>query len=182
MDTEQSKVGQLTLLDSIEKFKDFFVGDKNAYAILYTPKDCYLLLVNKEGKFFDENGEFVPENIFEARIFNEKAELRWLNESNGQGKMAIVDDSSFPSELGHLDQQYVLWGKTAGAANGKWTKFGSPRIGSFWVPVQLKEGEQYAIFTAKEYLKSFDNVDGNVAVVDERLTGIEGYKGEIEND
>jgi CRISPR-associated protein (TIGR03984 family) len=170
-----------TLSDAIGAFTKLLGEDEKAFAILYTPKDCHLLLVDKDGKFFKQTGEFTPETVFEARIFNDKAELRWLHESDGKGKMAIISDAGFPDAVGTIPQTYLLWGERVKLKEGEqnpmgWTKFGSARIGSFDVPVTLKDEETYARFTAVEYLKTYE--DGNVAVVDERLTGIEGYKGE----
>lgn len=168
-----------TLSQAIDVYKKFLGDNEKAYAILYTPKDCHLVLVDKNGKFFNEDGEFAPQSVFEARIFNEKAELRWLNESDGKGKMAIISDGRFPDIVGTIPQTYLLWGQSADRPQNGWTKFATARIGAFYVPVELKADETYARVTAVEYLKEYD--DGNVAVVDERLTGIEGYKGESNN-
>jgi len=166
-----------TLSEAIDEFKELLDDGEKAYAILYTPKNCHLALLAKDGKFFDHDGPFSPQSVFEARIFNHKAELRWLNESNGQGKMAIMSDASFPDAVGTIPQNYLIWGQSVGGANQNgWKEFGTARIGSFYVPVTLETGETYARFTAVEYLKGYE--DGNVAVVDERLTGIKGYKGE----
>jgi CRISPR-associated protein (TIGR03984 family) len=166
------------LADGINEYKKYMSEEKKAFAILYTPRACHLVLVDKEGCFFNEHGPFEPEDVFEARIFNDTAELRWLNESEGKGKMAIISDSSFIDTVGTIPQTYLLWGKKVELPAGKenpdgWTKFGTARIGAFYVPIVTNE--EYARFKAKEYLKAHD---GNVAVVDERLTGIEGYKGE----
>lgn len=169
-----------TLEEAIDEYREILDDDEKAYAILYTPRDCHLLLVDKAGKFFDNDGEFMPQNVFEARIFNHKAELRWLNESDGRGKMAIISEKSFPDTVDTIRQIYLLWGESLGANNQiGWTKFATARIGSFYVPVQLEVGQTYARFTAVEYLRKYE--DGNVAVVDERLTGIEGYDPKKEN-
>lgn len=165
-----------TLAEAISAYCSENIGDgKTAHAILYTPEKCSLLLLGKNQKFLDHQGEFTPHHVFEARIFNESAELRWLHESDGKGTSIVVNDESFPDNVGTVDQHYLLWGErlTENAIPG-WTKFGSARIGSYWVPIQTTM--PYARFKAVEYLKTYE--DGNVAVVDERLTGIEEYKGE----
>lgn len=165
-----------TLAEAIEEYKAFLGDGEKAYALLYTPRDCHLALVNKEGKFFNQDGEFSPQSVFEARVFNAQAELRWHNESNGSGKMAIISEANFPDAVGTIPQKYLVWGQSTGETKGDWTQFATARIGSFYVPLPNVPDKDYAKFAAVEYLKTYG--DGNVAVVDERLTGIEGYKGE----
>jgi CRISPR-associated protein (TIGR03984 family) len=170
-----------TLADALNNYKDQgFLGEK-AFAILYTPQHCHLALVDNTGKFFNQAGEFIPQGVFEARIFNDKAELRWLHESNGKGRFAIISDSSFPNNAGTIKQTYLLWGESMGPSQNGWTEFAEARIGSFLVPVAGLSAEKKckAQFTAIEYLGEFE--DGNVAVVDERLTGIEFYEEEKSN-
>lgn len=145
-------------------------------AVLYAPDKCYLALVDSSGAFEvkDNVSRFDVNKIFEARVFNVDRELRWLK---GYGTV-IISDASFAGDdfVGKLDQRYLLWGQSADKSQNGWTTFATARIGAFHVPVELEPNETYARFTAVEYLKRYD--DGNVAVVDERLTGIEGYEGE----
>lgn len=193
-----------------EAIKLFFnipenASEEHTFALLYTPKRCYLARVEKDITITVSSAkELSPTNlgeddmkqVFEARVFNKVSEMRWLNDPEGNHKTAILselplvfDGKILQAEteeerregkrvIGGLDQEYLLWGKKLadGKAPSGWTQFGSPRIGSYYVPVTLKDGEEYARFTAVEYLKTYE--DGNVAVVDERLTGIEGYKGD----
>lgn len=168
-----------TLSQAIDEYKKILSDDEKAYAILYTPRACHLALVDKTGKFFNEDGEFAPHSVFEARIFNEKAELRWLNESDGKGKMAIID-ASFPDSVCTIPQAYLLWGQSTGEVKGNWTEFATARVGSFYVPLPTVPNRGYARITAVEYLKECE--DGNVDVVDERLTGIKPYSIEQEEN
>src|SRR5215210_1097262 len=117
-----NEVSTKTLAQAFDEYKTFLGDDEKAFAILFTPKDCHLILVDKHGKFFNQDGEFTPHNVFEARIFNDKAELRWLNESNGKGKMAIISDTSFPDAV-PIKQKYLLWGQSTGKIKGDWTQF-----------------------------------------------------------
>lgn len=166
---EQSK--QLTLSEAVGEYQKFLSDDEKAFAILYTPQKCLLVLIDKTGKFYNHDGEFLPEHMFEARIFNGKAELRWLNEESGKGKTVIISDSIFPNTVGQIPQTYLLWGENIEASQNGWTKFAEARIGSFFVPVdKITRENQRAQFTAIEYLCEY--VDGNVAVAEERLTGI----------
>jgi CRISPR-associated protein (TIGR03984 family) len=79
-------------------------------------------------------------------------------------------------------QTYLLWGQSTGnfSGDGEWTQFGEARIGAFFVPVPNIAPKGYAQITAVEYLKEYE--DGNVAVADERLTGIKPYDGEVKQD
>jgi CRISPR-associated protein (TIGR03984 family) len=161
-------------VEALDQFKPLLTDEGLAYAVLYTPTECCLSLVNNEGKFFNENGEFIPEKVFEARIFNEEAELRWLNETDDRGKVSIISDASFPNAVHTIEQTYLVWGRSTGTPKGDWTQFATARIGSFYVPLpNVREGG-YAQIKAREYLTTYE--DGNVAVVDERLVGIEEVK------
>lgn len=139
-----------------------------SYAILYAPKKCYLARFDG-AKFVDEKGEIKVEEVgvYEARIFNSEKELRWLS----SGEMKIISDADFPNST-KLDQNYLLWGKKSDLTANGWTQFAEARIGAFFVPKEIST--DYAQFTAVEYLSEFE--DGNVAVIDERLTGISEVK------
>jgi CRISPR-associated protein (TIGR03984 family) len=170
-----------TLAEVFADYKKFIAVGGTAYAILYTPSNCHLALVNEDGKFFKEDGEVQPELIFEARIFNAQAELRWLK---GYGA-AIITDDTFKNDKDYVDtnpQNYLLWGQSTGnfSADEKWTQFGEARIGAFFVPAPKIAPRGYAQITAVEYLKKYE--DGNVAVADERLTGIKPYDVEVKQD
>lgn len=153
----------LTLLNAVKGF------ETNSYAILYAPKKCYLAKFDGE-TFLDENGEIDVEKVkvYEARVFNEHQELRWVL---GCEKKVIITDESFPNSS-KIDQNYLLWGKKSSSPDNGWTQFAEARIGAFYVPKEIST--EYAQFTAVEYLKEF--VDGNVAVFEERLTGISEVK------
>lgn len=152
-----------------------FVKDfGESFAILYTPKECLLLKVGKDGIFQNRQGKESPANVFEARIFNGAAEMRWFNE-NGQGIAVILSETETDEEFGgevllENPQNYLFWGQSTAKFENDWTQFGTARIGSFYIPVQNIADRGFAKFTAIEYLKEFEA--GNVAVFEERLTGI----------
>jgi len=156
----------------IEAVKDF---EANSYAILYSPKKCHLALFDG-AKFVDENDkEINVSNVYEARIFNPDKELRWL----ASGENITLTDVYLKNEkdfVDTVDQKYLLWGQSTGKSNENWTQFAEARIGAFFVPIPNVADKGYAQFTAVEYLKEFE--DGNVAVFEERLTGI----SEVENN
>lgn len=177
-----------------------------AIGLLYAPHKCFLAIVKREGeewRFYEgssskESGkevvkekEISADSVFEARVFNSDAELRWLNKADGKGSAVVLckDDSVeffdvkpelFKTKVkeeekdlvGTIEQTYLLWGQSVAASNGDgWAQFAEARIGSFFVPVKNIKGEkQRAQFTAVEYLGEYE--DGNVAVIEERLTGI----------
>lgn len=158
---------KITLIDAVKNLK------ANSYAILYSPKNCWLALF--DGKdFIDESGKIDISDVYEARVFNAEKELRWVNEANGKGKSTIISDANFTDAIGTIRQNYLLWGQSTNTTNGNWTQFAEARIGAFFVPIKISGANKYAHFTAVEYLREFE--DGNVAVFEERLTGISEVK------
>ena len=178
-------------------------GQEHTLAILYAPNQCFLGKIEKDGTITSSSvqdsapgrlSESVLGSVFEARVFNQVCEMRWLNNPNGHHTTAILSEKKLNCDgrdlesddevIGGLEQKYLLWGKEVEPDGSNrhpsgWTRFATARIGSYYVPIALKRGQSYARFTAVEYLRSY--YDGNVAVVDERLTGIEGYDGGQDN-
>jgi CRISPR-associated protein (TIGR03984 family) len=190
-----SKASGKSLSEAIEEFlKNFGNSPSKNFGIFYSPNKCFLARMNEKNDFeyIDKNGRSVTVNVtkvFEARIFNENAELRWLNETDGYGSAAVLCENEFiffgeksKAEIcvEKKEQNYLLWGKKSGDSTNGWTKFAEARIGAFYVPVTLTDKE-HAVFKAVEYFGEFE--DGNVAVIDERLKGIIEYpkKGDTEN-
>lgn len=151
-------VEKLTLLEAVKGFDD------NSFAVLYSPRKCFLAVFRND-KFFDEKGEIDVSEVYEARVFNAKRELRWVCGYEPK----TISDEDFPNGE-KIEQTYLLWGQSTGETQGDWTKFAEARIGAFYVPIKIAEANRYAQFTAVEYLAEFE--DGNMAVVEERLTGI----------
>jgi CRISPR-associated protein (TIGR03984 family) len=124
-------------------------------------------------------------NVYEARVFNKIAEVRWWNDPGGQEHRAAViseqpiapDGWPMPETLtitGRISQSYLLWGRRGGTPErlmaAGWTSLTTARIGSLDVPIASTEREKRFEIYATEYLKVF--ADGNVGVVEERLLGI----------
>jgi CRISPR-associated protein (TIGR03984 family) len=154
---------QVTLSDAVKGF------DADSYAILYAPKRCRLTLFDGV-RFIDEHKTAIDvSDVFEVRVFNADKELRWVQEAGGKGRSRIISDACFPDAIQPaLKQKYLLWGKkNDNPANG-FTQFAEARIGAFYVPKEI--ATDYAQFCVVEYLREYD--DGNIAVMDERLTGI----------
>lgn len=161
---------------SIKKFTESF-GEKfpkETYAIFYAPDKCFLGLIDIKGnvEVRDNSDKFNLDNVYEARIFNDKAELRWLKNADE----IVISDEDLRNETGFVDiikQTYLLWGEISPTnnanTNDNWTELAEARMGKFFVPIKTS---WRACFEATEYLKSYDYQDGNVAVFEERLTGI----------
>lgn len=172
MDNEKPNIEQLENLSTVwQKFTDDFYEEKT-FALLYASNKCFLGLVDKAGNIEVKSDNFALKKVFEARIFNDKAELRWLK---GFGEK-IISDADF-SDCEKLEQFYLIWGKKNDSPKDNWTQFATARIGTFYVPKSINA--EYAQFTAVEYLRT-ERENGNVFVADERLTGIEPFQTKIE--
>jgi|ERR1051326_5655603 CRISPR-associated protein (TIGR03984 family) len=184
-----ARIDKKTLSCAIKAFFDIAQNaSQNTFAIFYAPHRCFLAKRNGDEFEVKESG-FDLNKVFEARVFNEASEMRWLNDPNGDHATAILSETQLifdgktleaeSNVIGGLNQEYLLWGekvklKASEQNPSGWTKFATARVGTFDVPIETDK--RYSRFKAVEYLKKYE--DGNVAVVDERLTGIEGYKGD----
>ena len=196
MDKCQSR--QVKLYISHKEQTDLEAAIKNfptgSWAILYSPKHCHLAKL-ENGQFeiaeSEKDGINVKkvsfEQIYEARIFTEKAELRWLKDEKDGTAVILSEDENLQFDAKVSDktytaicQKYLLWGQSTNTTDGNWTQFAEARIGAFFVPIANVADKGYAQFTAVEYLKEFE--DGNVAVFEERLTGIKPYPTETKGE
>lgn len=158
---------------------------QDAVALLYSPDRCRLLWK----KDVDSSN---LDGVYEARIFDEDAEVRWLNSENfavrlsekdwkqeeeGEWLKVCVDDSlHLQNVVDSEDRSYVLWGKANDRPGGKcegYTYLAEYRTGGLDVPYKAPvENKGRLVMKAREYL-AVDDQYGNVAVVAERLCGIE---------
>lgn len=199
----------ITLFKALEECANLL---KNGIALLYSPQKCQFTRF-KSGKLYelykkDDNNyqerainlkEYMNNYIFEARIFNENYELRWLNEKNGIGRSAVIfDNNNGCSQLSAAinwksyksleyikaqTQNYLIWGKkTLNLPNqstnlDNWQILSSARIGSINVPLineikqKLTKDKRVYLKTC-EYLQKIDDY-GNVTVIEERLIKLE---------
>ena len=135
----------------------------------------------------DENSTSLDlAGVFEARIFNNVAELRWLNLSGGKGRAVLLSQADIKNYLTAdaesiqaiemIDSQYLLWGEAnenrkIGAG---WSWLSSARIGKLAVPIADLNSKERVKLRFREYLGECDDY-GNVAVVEERLIGLSKY-------
>jgi CRISPR-associated protein (TIGR03984 family) len=162
-------------------------------ALLYTPYWSGFAQVERSNGSIEmipalrEEASFDPALVFEARVFNDHAELRWLKQWPNGGRAALIAEEDISEclddEIGtfevtdSIDQTYLLWGEGAGAKPGElrpgWSRLAMARIGVLDVPYPLDtrravsgSGERIHLL-AREYLSADEH--GNVGVVEERL-------------
>lgn len=175
----------ITLHAALEQCAAALSNGSRGVALLYSPNCCQFAIVQPNGDLKDANNQSLDlKNVFEARAFNQTCELRWLNELNGKGRAVLISEQDIAryllehiSDLEALDtisQSYILWGKGVNSTlNPGWGKLAAARIGSISVPVAgLSTDKQRVYLKSIEYLKDIDDY-GNVAVVEERLIGLE---------
>lgn len=162
------------------------------YALLYAPNRCRFGLLNGNGVPCDAVGapiDLAP--VYEARIFNREAELRWLNTGAGIGRAVLLSESE-QNVNGYralvelvaikqpLHQSYLLWGIGVERSPGEgWSRLTTARVGGIDVPIDISASLALAgpresvrvLLDAKEYLAETDSY-GNVVVQDERLCGL----------
>ncbi len=125
-----------------------------------------------------------PAGVFEARVFNEHTELRWLNDADSGRTVVITEDpAAIPADftkresmeaVGTLSGGYLLWGKAVqapSAAPDGWTTLTTERIGSLRVPGEFPGGCHVALAT-REYI-AHDSDHGNAYIAEERLLSFE---------
>jgi|DewCreStandDraft_2_1066082.scaffolds.fasta_scaffold00340_13 CRISPR-associated protein (TIGR03984 family) len=157
-----------------------------AIAILYTPEKCHLARF-ADGQFMNVQGQpFDISRVYEARIFNENAELRWLNDPGPakQHRSVILAGSDLAHKLADrwekpqktatiihtLKQTYLLWGQGTGETSNGWSTLAMARVGALQVPVPNVPDKANVLLHSIEYLEERDH--GNVVVFDERLIGL----------
>ena len=166
-------------------------------ALLYSPEHCQFACLDGSGNLLNQEGNRIDLNpVFEARVFNKKAELRWLNDCDGKGYAVLLSEEAISqyfeeavelTKLAKLDEPtttYILWGqgaKKSSPAESGWSKLSLARIGSLDVPIgEVKKSERVCL-QAIEYLQEIDRY-GNMSVVEERLIGLKKLEGTKAHD
>lgn len=162
------------------------VGGEGAIALLYSPRSCEFAVL-ASGELRGCEGRPVDFSaVFEARVFNEDAELRWLNDPGhaGRHRAVILAEQDCSASLGDswskkliaiidtLDQTYLLWGEGTGKSMPTgWSQLGAARIGALPIPLAGVGKKQRVLLETREYLEE-EQEHGNVLVRDERLRGL----------
>lgn len=164
-----------------------------AIALLYAPNWCrFGVFDGKDTLLGYDDKPINLDPVYEARIFNINAELRWLNEAGGYGKAVVISETkldvpdfgepSITETLDPLPQTYLLWGEGVDVALATgWGLLTTARIGQMDVPsgdvaAKVRSAKQKdkvrVLLHVREYPAVVDDY-GNVAVVDERLCKLE---------
>ena len=175
---------KLTLADALSSFGQV-IGAELATALLYSPRRC-TLAVFTGGALYGPDGQPVDTgSVFEARVFCEMAELRWLNDpSPEQCHRAVILSEREQQALSEwqpekqdgviwtLPQTYLLWGEgTDRPVSNGWSELAMARIGALPVPVGNVGRNQRVLLHSVEYVVEADH--GNAVVYDERLVKLE---------
>ncbi len=180
----------LSLADALSAFTRV-IGQNGATAILYTPQSCELATFDEatlrafDGQPVDIGG------VFEARVFCETAELRWLDapSAHTSPRTAILTEQKCLANLegwncaerediiGQLPQTYLLWGEGTGqmVSNNGWSELATAQIGSLRVPIPNVGNGQRVLLHSVEYIVEAEH--GNAMVFDERLMKLEVAHG-----
>lgn len=168
-----------------EALKQCAVFLEDAVALVYAPSFCTFAKFENDNLSLIENKSL--STVFEARVFNQNVELRWLNVSNGLGRAVLVSDIeltrvfnddvdvSLTEILDTIPQQYLLWGKgvvRSPSTPPSWSRLAAARIGALDVPIAGIHPKQQVKLLAKEYIGLCEGEAGkygNVAVLEERL-------------
>jgi CRISPR-associated protein (TIGR03984 family) len=168
----------------------FPAGSTNAVALVYTPRWCGFARLDN-GQLLDHTGK-VPESAYEVRVFDGRAELRWLNDptANGTGTATLLtveaglpcppdwkpverDDKEKLSVIDTNKLTYLLWGEHAHASKSLpdgWSQLGLARIGALPVPLKGLAEKQRVLLNAVEYIA--EDKFGSAFVCEELLTGL----------
>ncbi len=166
------------------------IDANGATAILYSPRRCQLAIL-ANGALQGSDGQPVDTcSVFETRVFNDTAELRWLNDPSPERchRAVILTEQDVATKLDGwsyeprndvidtLPQTYLLWGEGTGRAVGNgWSELATARIGGLRVPVGNVGKNQRVLLHSVEYIVEAEH--GNAVVFDERLVKLEVDRG-----
>ncbi len=177
----------VTLAEALESAKCLLDG--SAVALVYGLDACRFARVRKgDGHLEWPPGGSVPVGVYEARVFNKKAELRWVRDpsANDKGTAVLITEDqendprdglkeAAPCLAGiPIGSTYLLWGTAKAASAGDWTTLFEHRVGALPVPVGGIPAGGRVQLEAVEYMAADDEY-GNRAVKAERLCGLSEY-------
>ncbi|WP_119726306.1 type III-D CRISPR-associated protein Csx19 [Thermomonospora amylolytica] len=161
-------------------FPEVLAYAPDGVALLITPWRYHVALV-RDGQVLSRGDEIDLTGTFDVRVFNENAELRWLQTGDGRGRAVLLteDAAALPADfterhgdvhaIAVQEGRYLLWGRSAGTSDG-WTALTTERIGAVHIPVDIPRRPGYAALTTREYIAR-DPRHGNAYVAEERLLG-----------
>jgi len=175
-----------------EALRAFPTGSHGPVALVYTPSWCGFATL-KDGALIDSAGRAI-EGAYEVRVFDDRAELRWLNNpaANGTGTATLLtadagtkcppdwepaERNTKMPDIGTNGLTYLLWGEHAAPPQplrDGWSMLGLARIGALPVPLADVKTGQRVVLTAVEYIAADEF--GSAFVFEERLTGLAIHK------
>lgn len=173
-----------------EALTDFgeIAGDGPAAALLFSPRRC-TPAAWEAGSLVGPDGRPTSlDDAFEARLFSESVELRWLNDPSAErrhravmlSEQALSPMHAWETEtiavIATLPQTYLVWGEGTGRPmNGRWSELATARIGPLYVPIPNAGKNARVLLRTVEYVTEADH--GNAVVFDERLVKLEVARG-----
>lgn len=166
------------------------IGLRRATALLYSPNRCSLAIFARGSLYGPDSQPFDLGAVFEARVFGNAAEMRWLNdpgpaqrhqavilsEQDCSGSLSGWQSTNPPTVIETLQQTYLLWGEATGQSFGsEWSELATARIGALLVPVANATQNQRVLLHSVEYLVEGEH--GNAIIYDERLLELEVTDG-----
>ena len=142
-------------------------GDAEAIGFILAPEQTAFVRW-QDGTLLDESGSKVDlHRIFELRLFNEAADVRWRRRGSG-GEYVLLREVEGDTHW-RRETQYLLWGERdrKQPGNDGWVRLSSPQVGSLKVPLRAEGGARRIALRACEYFAAFE--DGNIGFVAERL-------------
>ncbi len=170
----------------------------NAVGLVYG-RHCRFILADRSGTTTNQTGIDLLDDVWEARLFNPGAELRWLqtdaDATHRFGQCALIHDDPCESpELATkplaysalLAQTGLFWGAVDAEASGdtassdrkEWQCLKSGQIGTLWVPCGPIGHDHTPILRSQEYVSHPDE-HGNVAIIEQRLLDVSVVKTSV---
>ncbi|MGV9566020.1 type III-D CRISPR-associated protein Csx19 [Streptomyces sp. NPDC003480] len=169
----------ITLTDALAR-----AGFNQAVALLSSPHEHVVAQVSAGACRTCNPDPYPLQAVFEARVFDQDRELRWLCDSGTRGRAVLLSEdadllpATFAADVPPLaaeetlETHYLLWGRPQPQHHADWTTLHTPRIGTLHVPVPTPEPDRRLRLVAREYI-SVEPDHGNAYVSEERLLGIE---------
>ncbi|MEV5412900.1 CRISPR-associated protein Csx19 [Thermopolyspora sp. NPDC052614] len=154
---------------------------------LLTSPSAYRVGLVEDGRCLHPTGPMDVSAVYEARVFTEDLELRWVEPGHAVVLTEREDliPAAFADRIDPLEAEavhetaYLVWGKATPFVPG-WTSLHSSRVGVITVPV-AHTGRERVRLAAREYIAA-DKAHGNAYVAEERLLRFEPLSQERTSD
>lgn len=181
-----SRDKEASLAEIITEMHKSWSSDR-VIGIVYGPRRCRFVTLSECG-LVGADGHPIPlDEPFEARLFNEQLELRWLHRQDGIGPAAIISETqrainNYRCQEGYevkkVPHSYLLWGESIGELSDEmavslslgWSRLTEARIGHIDVPIYLGCDPGWRVqLRAIEYIAIYEEAVGSDADSANRL-------------